>query len=1801
MVRDKLKKVNIKVILLVLFGFGLIFIGVGSLNIKLGASKVNSSKKFASGDSFITELSSSSPSVVAGDSVTLTVKLLNININSGDKGIGVLSFKLDYDSDVFSLTSSSSDVGKISTNNNGDYIIVMNDGKVLTADTTVFTFTLKSKSNVNNVNSLISLSNILGSAGSSVSSKNTSLTVLVKDEGAPRVTFDVKNPNAYAKSHSATISVVDSDLDNSSLKYQWVQGNTKPSEASFTDTFTNNQTITKDGLTGNNWYLWVLAKDTKKNTSIVRSEAFYFDNTAPTCNITSDGSNLIVNGSDSQSGLDTLPYSFDNINFTNVNKKSISSNGTYKAYVRDKVGNVAECSYVVNVTAPTIAISNSQTLPTKSLNVTINALKGAYELDTNNTYQYYLSSSSTMLTDGEWTNYQSGESFTIGAKKDGIYYLFVKAITDTASNKSTDSFNDTFVIDNVTYHRFGPYIFDNTSPSCSITSSTSKYTNTNLVLTVTGNDENGLSDAAYSFDGVNFSHNYQKTVSENGKYSAYVKDYAGNVNSCSIDVNNIDKDRPVINIKNNGSLQYSKTHSSEVVVNDIKLAENGLKYQWTTDTVQPDLSSFTTLFTNNTTISKSSYSGDYYLWIYAIDEAGNYTVARSEVFKFDNTLPTAPTISANIKNGETAESDVLLQIDSSTALSGIKKYQYSLNNGVSFIDYDSSKKITFTEEGEYSVIARAVSNVDINGVNSKSFSFKIKHSPMALTMKKSTSLPTNKDVVVTITSSTKLLPLAGFSLSSDGYSLSKSYSENTTGDKVVVTDIYGNSETQTIVISNIDKEKPKLSVTYDRSEDSVEAVIKANEELDAKSGFVLSVDKKELSKVYFENGTFQESFCDVAGNCTDILLNIDGIKKNDLNISLSYELQNDGAEKIIISSPNELSSLEGFQLSSDKHSLSKMIYSDIDKEYTVKDVLGNSRVVKIKYYFVNEPLNIKVNYSITKLSNENVVVTLTANPELKETEGFSLSDDKYSLTKVYMTNTKETILVESVDGLQKDITINISNIDKEKPTIKGVMNNGVYDSIKLEFNKNVKTIKVVKNGVLQEYKMGDVINSPGDYVITIIDEVGNSSTYNISLRKNGELVSVPDTSSNYSKLFIVVGVLEVIVGILLFSQVGLKGKVNLSLILLVILVAKFSNNSMAASTTAIDLNGYEIKDNYLLNVEASTSYSNMKSNLFDKSVTVKRSDSELSSSSYVGTGDLLTYGSDNYRVIIKGDITGDGSVDYNDYGKLILVLLSKSNFNEYEAKAADYNVDEVIDISDLYYINKRLNSTYVIKPKGIRVVSANTKLKASSSTKIVAQVYPVNVSDDTYDSRVVYGNSVSVSNNTVKGIDAGNAIVLVSSNANPALNTTLTFEIESIPVTGVSLSKDSATINIEESNSTSITPTISPSNATNKNVVYSSSNSSVAKVSSTGKITGVFPGVAVITVKSAEDSSKKATIKVLVQNDGKNYVNVNSATRSLYTQYVVSAHPSTIIQGFDISKNYIFTVQNLYSTSTDMNTNSLFINKHPRPGVSGSDSNMSLYGFGHGTNIAFEWANSKYNDTSDAYMWLAGGHYTWNNDNSKFSFDVTRDGAFPTRLAYHGNSTYTSNSVSFDTRSSVSRNDIKLYNGKNYSTTALSSKYYNIYKFYKTRSNEQVAIDTTNNLFIIRVTGSSGQIFSIYKLTDIKNSSVDYIDGNIPKLATFTIPKTPLDFQEFDIAGDYVYVYYGESNRNGTQNSQGYVALYDFLGNEKFNKKVYSTSTSIFEEPEGIKVYKESGKYVAYLGSSLVSGSQKYVKICTFK
>ena len=80
-------------------------------------------------------------------------------------------------------------------------------------------------------------------------------------------------------------------------------------------------------------------------------------------------------------------------------------------------------------------------------------------------------------------------------------------------------------------------------------------------------------------------------------------------------------------------------------------------------------------------------------------------------------------------------------------------------------------------------------------------------------------------------------------------------------------------------------------------------------------------------------------------------------------------------------------------------------------------------------------------------------------------------------------------------------------------------------------------------------------------------------------------------------------------------------------------------------------------------------------------------------------------------------------------------------------------------------------------------------------------------------------------------------------------------------VTDVSLDKTELTLT--EGGSETLTATITPSNATNKNVTWSSSAENVATVDANGKVTAVSPGSATITVKT-EDGSHTATCAVTV-------------------------------------------------------------------------------------------------------------------------------------------------------------------------------------------------------------------------------------------------------------------------------------------------------------------------------------------------
>ncbi len=85
-----------------------------------------------------------------------------------------------------------------------------------------------------------------------------------------------------------------------------------------------------------------------------------------------------------------------------------------------------------------------------------------------------------------------------------------------------------------------------------------------------------------------------------------------------------------------------------------------------------------------------------------------------------------------------------------------------------------------------------------------------------------------------------------------------------------------------------------------------------------------------------------------------------------------------------------------------------------------------------------------------------------------------------------------------------------------------------------------------------------------------------------------------------------------------------------------------------------------------------------------------------------------------------------------------------------------------------------------------------------------------------------------------------------------------TVHVESVVI------KEGHQIEIYEDQSKTLTIIISPENATDKSVVWSVANSSIAKISQQGKLTGVKKGETIVTVKTV-DGDFEATIRVIVK------------------------------------------------------------------------------------------------------------------------------------------------------------------------------------------------------------------------------------------------------------------------------------------------------------------------------------------------
>ena len=175
------------------------------------------------------------------------------------------------------------------------------------------------------------------------------------------------------------------------------------------------------------------------------------------------------------------------------------------------------------------------------------------------------------------------------------------------------------------------------------------------------------------------------------------------------------------------------------------------------------------------------------------------------------------------------------------------------------------------------------------------------------------------------------------------------------------------------------------------------------------------------------------------------------------------------------------------------------------------------------------------------------------------------------------------------------------------------------------------------------------------------------------------------------------------------------------------------------------------------------------------------------------------------------------------------------------------------------------NST--VSVTGISLNKTSATLKTGETLQLSATISPSNATNKNISWGSTDSSVAKVSSNGLVTAVSPGTITIIAQTFDGSYRAYCTITVQE-PVTGVSLDQTSVTLNNGET--LQLTATVSPSTASNKNVSWSSSNTSVATVSSDGLVKGIKEGTAVITV-TTEDGNKsaKCTITVLKATSGK--------------------------------------------------------------------------------------------------------------------------------------------------------------------------------------------------------------------------------------------------------------------------------------------------------------------------------------------
>ncbi len=239
-------------------------------------------------------------------------------------------------------------------------------------------------------------------------------------------------------------------------------------------------------------------------------------------------------------------------------------------------------------------------------------------------------------------------------------------------------------------------------------------------------------------------------------------------------------------------------------------------------------------------------------------------------------------------------------------------------------------------------------------------------------------------------------------------------------------------------------------------------------------------------------------------------------------------------------------------------------------------------------------------------------------------------------------------------------------------------------------------------------------------------------------------------------------------------------------------------------------------------------------------------------------------------------------------GKAVVARLGTNGTVKYYYKSTSADDSTYTEITNINEVTGATQSTGITAGESytIKVVAKNDVGEVELAKEITATKIPVeSITLNKTEETVAVGKTVALTA-TIKPDDATNknitwessntSIATVSDNGLVTGKTvgTATITVKStdgseksatciVTVKSVSLNKTTTTI--EKGKTETLVATVLPTNATNKNVTWSSSNTSIATVSSTGVVSGIANGTATITVSTTDTNKATASCKVTVK------------------------------------------------------------------------------------------------------------------------------------------------------------------------------------------------------------------------------------------------------------------------------------------------------------------------------------------------